>query len=398
MDRARRRATLAPRTKLNLGAGDRPIKGYDNSFDLRRGRACYPLQVPDGSVAEIRASHVLEHFSHRQALDVLKDWVRALAPGGLLKLAVPDFEYIAQGYVAGRPEPWQGYVCGGHVDDNDRHGALYDAPSLAGLMYNAGLVGPHYWKDDARDCASLPVSLNLAAWKPLAAYPRTVCVMSVPRLGFQQNFTSLLALRQLGIVTNTTTGAFWGQCITRAIERAVGEDHAEWVLTADYDSIFDAQTVIDLIATAAAHPQYDALACLQSGRSLTRPPLMVLEGPDGKPLGGQIPRDHLLQTVVPALTAHFGLTILRASALRKLPRPWFYGKPDPDGRWEDGRVDDDIAFWHAWRAAGNTLAIAPRCVIGHAELYVIWPGRDLQPTPQQATEYQTSGAPMNVWR
>ena len=45
---------------------------------------------------------------------------------------------------------------------------------------------------------------------------------------------------------------------------------------------------------------------------------------------------------MPARLAHFGLTLLRVERLLKLERPWFYGKPDADNSWGEGRVDDDI--------------------------------------------------------
>ncbi len=78
--------------KLNLGAGSAPMDGWEN-LDRKTGEEIYPLNR-DG-VDEIRASHVLEHFSHQKIPTVLADWVGALKPGGLLKIAVPDFNISA---------------------------------------------------------------------------------------------------------------------------------------------------------------------------------------------------------------------------------------------------------------------------------------------------------------
>ena len=77
--------------KLNLGAGDIPIDGYI-SIDRKTGQEAYPLAYEDGSVDEIRASHILEHFGLREISAVLKNWWDKLKPGGLLKIAVPDFD------------------------------------------------------------------------------------------------------------------------------------------------------------------------------------------------------------------------------------------------------------------------------------------------------------------
>jgi hypothetical protein len=381
--------------RLNLGAGRSPIDGYDNSFDIGNGKKAWPLQVPDACADEIRASHIFEHFSHTVAAKVMADWVRALKPGGLMKIAVPDFEYIARGYGEGRPENWQGYVCGGHENDRDIHLAQYDFDSLSQIMRGAGLVGIHKWKGE-RDCSSLPVSLNLAAWKPPAVWPAVIGAMSVPRLGFMDNFfCAVELLAKLRIPIRKTTGAFWGQCITRSIEHAI-EQGAEWILSFDYDSVYSVDTVLDLLITAIKHPQVDALVPLQMSRRSGRP-LMTVLGPDGK-AAPYTERSAFDETILPIATGHFGLTLLRASKFAGLPKPWFVGKPDANGTWSDERVDEDIHFWNVWRAAGNAIHCAPRCVIGHAELEILWPDRNLEITHQYANDFSDQGEPRNVWR
>lgn len=381
--------------KLNLGAGNTVIEGF-GPRDCKRGDSLYPLPDAADSADEIRASHVLEHFSHRKALEVLREWVRVLKPGGLIRLAVPDLEYIAQGYLAGRAEPWTAYLCGGHVDQDDVHLAQYDEPSLGALMRGAGLVGVHRWKGDAGDCSTLPVSLNLAAWKPPAAWPSVYAVMSVPRLGFMDNFFSMVdLLASFKIPVRKTQGAFWGQCLTRSIEEALAGG-AQYVLTLDYDSVFGAEAVADLLATAIAHPEIDALVPLEMSR-ISGVPLMTVPGADGKPLR-EIDRAALDATLMPITTGHFGCTLLKLDAVKRMRKPWFLGVPDAHGRWGDGRTDEDIHFWRQWHASGNTVACAPRCVIGHAELYVIWPDRNLQNILQHSSDYWRDGQPMGVWR
>lgn len=381
--------------RLNLGAGTTVIEGFEPR-DAKRGDTLFPLPDADASVEEIRASHVFEHFSHRQGADVLKEWARVLKPGGLLRLAVPDLEYIARGFLAGRAEPWQAYLSGGHVDPHDVHLAQYDEPTLGVLMRNAGLVGVHRWKGDAGDCSTLPVSLNLAAWKPPAAWPKTVAVMSVPRLGFMDNFFSALELLgRLRIPVRKTQGAFWGHCITRSLEAALAEG-AEWILALDYDSVFGADVVQDLLATALAHPHVDALVPLEMSR-ISGVPLMTVPGPDGKAMG-EIQREQMEETLLPINTGHFGCTLLKSAAIARLAKPWFLGVPGADGTWGNDRVDEDIHFWRQWHKAGNTVFCAPRCVIGHAELYLIWPNRNLENTLQHSSDYWRDGAPNEVWR
>jgi hypothetical protein len=340
---------------------------------------------------------VLEHFSHREVSAVLRDWVRALKPGGRLAIAVPDFAVIAQQYLAGAPLPVEGYVMGGHADANDRHGAIFDEEQLRDLMTAAGLVGIQRWHSRLQDCAALPISLNLFGHKPPEAWPKVSACMSTPRLGFMDNFfCSYQALMPLRIPFRKFTGAFWGPCLTRAIEQTIEEESPDYILTMDYDTVFTRWDVESLLFTAMQHPEVDALAPLQAHRTLSTA-LFTLEDDDGNPMN-EVRRDAFAGELVRARTAHFGLTLLKVSALLELPRPWFYGKPDPEGRWGEERVDDDIAFWHAWRDAGKSLYLAPRVAVGHAELMVRWPNRDLVATYQHPNDFTARGKPDDVWR
>ncbi len=380
--------------KYNLGDGGHPLEGWIN-LDGARGDVIYPLGVPDNSADEIRASHVLEHYPHGQVLAVLSDWVRALKPGGRLRIAVPDLERIAKAYLSGSDAPIQGYLMGGQVDARDYHRSAFDREVLTEALRAAGLVGIHFWRSELEDCAALPISLNLGGWKRPARWPSVSAVMSVPRLGFMDNFfAAFQALMPLGIRLRKTSGAFWGQCLTRAIEEVIAEESPEWLLTIDYDSVYQKRDVEDLLAFAIAH-QADALAPVQASRSRSSP-LFYIEGPDGKPLSG-LTGAELERDLLEVTSAHFGLTLLRAEAFAAVPRPWFLGRPDVEGSWNDGRVDDDIHFWQQWRAAGRKVHIALRVPIGHAELMVRWPDEQFQPIHQHPSEFWKSGPPPEVW-
>lgn len=382
-------------TKLNLGAGDTQIEGFEPR-DVKRGDVLFPLPDADGSVDEIRASHVLEHFSHREVGAVLRDWARVLKPGGLMRIAVPDLQHIASGYIARRPGPWQAYLMGGQVDEHDVHKCAFDRSNLDSIMRECGLVAIHEWKSEIDDCAKLPVSLNLGGWKPPTSMPKIIAVMSVPRLGFMDNFFCAIEVAaKLRITIKKHTGAYWGQCITRSMESAIDEG-AEWLLALDYDSIFDAETVVDLVVTAMMHPHVDALVPIQMGRG-GGTPLMTVPGIDGKPVA-RVDRAELGATVLPILTGHFGCTLLRAEKFAAMKRPWFIGTPDADGRWTNKRTDDDIAFWRRWHEAGNSVFCASRISIGHAQLKILWPDENLQIITQDTSDYWTDGAPEEIWK
>lgn len=386
--------------KLHLGCGNIVLPGYIG-IDRKNGQEVYPLAYDDNTADEIYASHILEHFSHREVEAVLRDWVRVLKPGGDLFIAVPDFEKISQLYLDGKELNIQGYIMGGHVDNDDYHKCLFDAEMLTELMQDAGLECVIPWQSETNDCAALPISLNLMgtkrekALRPVISPQKVGAAMSVPRLGFMDNFfCAFSALTPLNIGLRKHTGAFWGQCLERCMDEWIKEGK-EWVLTIDYDTIFSQQNVIDLLTLAAAHPEADAIAPLQAHRTKATP-LMTIEGADGNNLA-ELHRDFFAPELSRVTTAHFGLTLVKVSALQKMLKPWFWSRPGVDG-WDDKRTDDDIYFWREWAKVGNTLFLANRVPVGHAELMIRWPDVNLSAIYQHPSEYYQDGEPAGVWK
>jgi len=90
--------------KLHLGCGKRNFPGFINvdlaDFShIHHKRSINDLSVfEDESIDLIYASHVLEYFNLSDVSLVLKEWRRVLKPGGILKLAVPDFEGLTKAY------------------------------------------------------------------------------------------------------------------------------------------------------------------------------------------------------------------------------------------------------------------------------------------------------------
>jgi predicted O-linked N-acetylglucosamine transferase (SPINDLY family) len=151
--------------RLDLGAGKFSPPGF-TPLGHGHGSEIYPLSLfADNSIEEIRASHCLEHFSHRQVPHVLAEWVRVLKPGGSLSIAVPDFAKIAANYLEGVAQPTEGYVMGGQVNEDDFHRALFDRDRLTRLMVGAGLVSIEPWASNLKDGAALSISLNLRGRK-----------------------------------------------------------------------------------------------------------------------------------------------------------------------------------------------------------------------------------------
>ena len=386
--------------RLDLGASNRSPDGF-TPMGNAHGTAIFPLdKFADGSVDEIRASHVLEHFPSAQIPAVIAEWVRTLRPCGTIKIAVPDFAKIAENYLAGVNQPTEAFIMGGQTAHDDFHKAMFDEAQLKTAMAQAGLMLIRRWESELPDCASLPISLNLMGTKPHMSEIGVSAVMSVPRLGFMDNmFAAVEALPQLNIKLRRCTGAFWGQCLERAMEEALHDDAPDAVLTLDYDSVYSRSDVAMLMQIMCCHPEIDALAAVQAGRGNVSGRLFTIRGDDGNNLTG-LPSDAFDGDTIKVSTAHFGLTLIRADKLASLPKPWFIDVPAPDGSWGTGRIDADINFWRKWEADGNSLYLANRVPIGHLEMTVLWPaplGEDTTPLTQPVGDWRSNGRPKESW-
>lgn len=384
--------------RLNLGAGEVPLADFEPR-DGAKGDCLFPLPDAEGSVVEIRASHVLEHFSHHEVAAVVQDWVSKLQPGGRLRIAVPDFEKIARDYLDGKDFDIQGYTFGGHTDGRDVHKCGFDRELLTELLLTCGLERVHDWTSEIEDAAALPISLNLGGYKPSGKALRcegVTAVLSAPRFGPTAHFRcALAAFGRAGVRYQIAGGAYWHQVMSEVIEAQLEDAAVRYVMTADYDTIFHYEEVLELYRLMESY-QADAIIPLQSKRASDFA-LFAILGPDGTPQKS-LATAHLQRVLLPVSTGHFGLTIFRADTLRKLPRPWMGGTPNDDGRWAKGKVDPDIEFWHRWREIGNSLFLAPGVVVGHMQEMVAWPGRDLKTIYQTMNDYDAVGIPEGVRR
>lgn len=385
--------------KLNIGGGDPEsdkyieMEGY-TLVDRSVGLEAFPLDFDDESVDEVYASHVLEHFPYEQAEEVLKDWVRVLKPGGLLKVAVPDMKWLAVHYLKQSNVNIQGILMGGHVDANDHHEAIFDADSLRMAMRRAGLSRLAEWKSEVTDCASGDFSLNIMGFKPhgpTVQLPTVRGVLAAPRFAPTIHARCVVnAFIPLGIQTNIVMGCFWWKQICEGMEDALNMG-AEYVLTMDYDSIFTAEDILELYHLLQAYPEIDAICALQSKR-MSNEALLTLS--EEEVAAGVSPMKFASDTTRIA-TGHFGCTMIRADRLRKLPHPWMVPTPGTDGRWktETGAIDADIDFWHRWLAAGFNLHVANKVPIGHMQEFITWPTESHEPIHQPLEDYAKHGIP-----
>lgn len=376
-------------TKLNLGAGDVPLDGF-TPVDRVTGGEVYPLPHESDSVAEVYASHVLEHFPCKMTEKVITEWVRVLKPGGRIRIAVPDVRAIAAHITAGSNLPLTAFLYGGQVDDNDYHKTGFDESGLRWFMEKAGLVGIQRWKSDIKDCAALPVSLNLEGYKPVMPKhlgERCMVVATMPGLNHTDNRDCCtLACVMLGMNYRCTSGAYFDQGMERALEEAMGY---EFAISIDYDTIFTPEDIQRLVVLMDRHPEAGAIAAMQAQR-----------GPSGKLLIARDEHDKVTEAeasgdLFPVKSCHFGLTIMRTSVLKAMSKPWLFHQPAPDGTWGDGRIDADVRFWHKMREVAPVY-VSPRINVGHMQRMVTWVDGSWAAIHQHIDDYRKNGKPQSV--
>ena len=176
--------------KLHLGCGDKHIEGYVN-IDIRYlpgvdkiDNIRFLRRYAQNSIEEIYACHVLEHFSRWDYQSVLKRWYDILTPGGLLKIAVPDFGSVVKMYNQGTNlKTLLGLLYGGQDYDENFHHVTWDFETIKQDLANIGFdkIDRYDWKetthahlDDFSQCY-IPhmdkengtlMSLNVKAIKP----------------------------------------------------------------------------------------------------------------------------------------------------------------------------------------------------------------------------------------
>lgn len=141
--------------KLHLGCGTRHIPGFIHIDILDAPHIDYRCLVnqlsdfADESVSLIYASHILEHFGRHEVEGVLNEWHRVLAPGGVLRIAVPDFAAVVEMYehegLKDGKSGLVGLICGGQRNEFDFHKCIFDEPFLSYLLTKTGFHDIHHW-------------------------------------------------------------------------------------------------------------------------------------------------------------------------------------------------------------------------------------------------------------
>ena len=101
-----------PLRRLNLGAGGFPLEGWINvdggdgsHYDAPDDPRIVRLDVfealaaiPDGTLDFVHSEQFLEHFTRQEGLRIARECHRVLAPGGVVRVQVPDLELVVSLY------------------------------------------------------------------------------------------------------------------------------------------------------------------------------------------------------------------------------------------------------------------------------------------------------------
>jgi len=154
--------------QLHLGCGKRHLPGFVHidlsefpHIDYRSSIDKLPMFANDAADL-IYCSHAFEYFDRLQAPEVLAEWRRVLKPGGLLRLAVPDFDALVSVFrETGDLERILGPLYGRteiQAPDGGRvlyHRTAYDFASLEKLCLQAGFrsLRRYDWRQTVhKDC------------------------------------------------------------------------------------------------------------------------------------------------------------------------------------------------------------------------------------------------------
>ncbi|HZI92491.1 MAG TPA: methyltransferase domain-containing protein [Thermoleophilaceae bacterium] len=101
----------------------------------------YGIPLPEASADYAFASHFLEHLSKRHGEHLMRETLRVLKPGGVVRVAIPDLAVFIGAYGEGRKEEaMDGIFEDWELGDFARHRYMYDFDMLAGLLGRAGFT------------------------------------------------------------------------------------------------------------------------------------------------------------------------------------------------------------------------------------------------------------------
>lgn len=154
--------------KVNLGCGHIPKDGYINvdarelpGVDLIANVSSLPFD--SGSLSEIYASHLIEHFSDRTLKDIIfPHWKDILEPNGKLILIAPNIDEMIKQYENGATsfENFREIVFGGQEYDGDFHFTMISPSSLVEILSSTGFTDVEVVESDRVNGACIELEIH----------------------------------------------------------------------------------------------------------------------------------------------------------------------------------------------------------------------------------------------
>jgi predicted SAM-dependent methyltransferase len=146
--------------KLHIGCGKNYIPGWTNLDLFSSVKAdvyadITALPFDRGSFDLIYASHVLEHVQRNTVVATLSHWRDLLKEGGVLRLAVPNFEAVVKWYSkTGNLMDVLGLLYGGQNHPKNNHFVTFDSNTLRRDLIRAGFSEIRFWDWKTTDHAA----------------------------------------------------------------------------------------------------------------------------------------------------------------------------------------------------------------------------------------------------
>jgi predicted SAM-dependent methyltransferase len=159
--KARRLLAESRPLRLHLGSGGHPLEGWVNIDVLGMGPDLHwdlnrRLPFPDGCAQALFMEHVCEHFPLADVVGLLTESRRLLAPGGIVRVGVPDFGRYLESYAGDhafiereRPGRPTALLAVAEVALGHGHRSVWDAETLERVLAEAGFedVRRRAWGD-----------------------------------------------------------------------------------------------------------------------------------------------------------------------------------------------------------------------------------------------------------
>ncbi len=137
---------------VNLGSAGKTSAEFINIDQRTLPKVHYIADVtdlhmfPDNSVDMIYACHLVEHIPRSRLVQTMKEWRRALKPGGIFRFAVPNFDALVEVYTRnGNDVPTIENQLMGQDAPYDNHCTAWNTKYAEKVLHEAGFTSVRPW-------------------------------------------------------------------------------------------------------------------------------------------------------------------------------------------------------------------------------------------------------------